>query len=266
MSGDEIIALIGSIFLGFVGWRTWLGGLFFLGNLSRKPATQFLGWVSPVLAGAAVLFVLCRWSSHDVRDDRLYIFFYMAMGFGWTGLWNLALPYAGLSFVDDALERNNTAAGVAMSGGLFGVALAFAGGNIGNGPGWWVVAFCAVMATAALLLLWMINGEITRSTEAITVDRDMATGWRTAGFFVGGGLILGRAVAGDWHSTQETVNDFIAKGWPVLILWGILLALDIIGRPTPQRPVPNQWLFGVLPALLLVLIGIADVIKQGPWQ
>src|SRR6185437_2368144 len=137
MSGDEIFALIGSGVLGIVGWQAWLIGLFCLNGLSRKAAPQFLGVVAPVASGLALLFVLCKWSSHDVRNDPLYIFFYMMMGFGWAGLWNTILPYAGLSFRDDALERDNDAAALAISGSLLGTVFAFAGANIGDGPGWW---------------------------------------------------------------------------------------------------------------------------------
>jgi uncharacterized membrane protein YjfL (UPF0719 family) len=265
MSGDEVIALIVSAIIGIVGWKEWVGGLLFLEPLSRRSATQFLGWLLPPLAGVAMFYVLLKWSSHDVRDNPIYIFFYMVMWLGWTGLWNRMLPYVGLSCRDDALERDNTAAGLAIAGGLIGVTFIFAGGNIGDGPGWWVVVFCAGIATAAVLLFWLIGNQITHVQEAITIDRDMAAGWRTAGFFIGSGLILGRAVAGDWHSTQQTVSDFIARGWPALILWGIVLLLDIVSRPTPQRPAPNRLLFGVLPCLLFIATGIGDFIQQGPW-
>jgi uncharacterized membrane protein YjfL (UPF0719 family) len=265
MSGDEIFALIGSIVLGIVGWKAWLSGLLFLSSLSRKPATQFLGWLAPLIGGLALFFVLCKWSSHDVRDNPIYILFYMAMGFGWAGLWNWILPYVGLSFRDDALERDNDAAGLAVSGSLIGTTFAFAGANIGDGPGWWVVVFCAALSGVTMLLLWMIGSRITRVQEFITIDRDIASGWRAAGFFIGSGLILGRAVAGDWHSAQATVSDFITRGWPVLILWGITLLLDITSKPTPQRPVLNPFLFGVIPSALLIGFGIADVMMQGSW-
>ncbi len=265
MSGDEILALIISFALGVFGWRTWAGGLLFLSTLSRKPATQFLGWLTPFVAGLALLFVLCKWSSHDVRDNPVYIFFYMAMGFGWVGLWNLILPYVGLSFRDDALELDNDAAGLAVSGSFLGMTLAFAGANIGDGPGWWCVVFCAVLSGGAMLLLWVIANLITNVDEFITVDRDIASGWRIGGFFIGSGLILGRAVAGNWVSAQATVDDFLAKGWPMLILWAVVVMLDFSSKPTPQRPQPNPTLFGVVPCVLFISLGIADVVMQGPW-
>jgi len=265
MSGDEVFALIISFIVGIFGWRTWLGGLLLLQPLTRKPAMQFLGWLSPVAAGAALLFVLFKCSSSDVRDAPIYIFFYMVMGFGWAGLWNLILPYAGLSFRDDALELDNDSAGLAIAGSLVGVTLAFAGANIGQGPGWWVVVFCALLGTAVMLILWMIGAGITCVADTITIDRDMAAGWRAAGFFIGAGLILGRAVAGDWQSANQTVIDFLVHGWPVLVLWGITLALDKMCKPTPLRPAPNSFIFGVMPFAVLIGISIGAVAIQGPW-
>jgi len=250
MSGDEVFALIVSAIIGIVGWRSWLGGLLLLQPLSRKPATQFLGWLSPLAAGAALLFVLFKWSSSDVRDAPIYIFFYMVMGFGWAGLWNLILPFAGLSFRDDALELDNDSAGLAIAGSLVGVTLAF---------------FCALLGTGVMLILWMVGAGITRVADAITIDRDISAGWRAAGFFIGSGLILGRAVAGDWHSANETVMDFLAHGWPVLILWAITLALDKVCGPTPQRPAPNSFMFGVMPFVLLMGISLGAVLVEGSW-
>lgn len=263
MSGDEVFALVVSLVLGVAGWKAWVGGLLFLSDLSRKPLTQILGWLTPVAAGLSLLFVLRQWASHDVRDSSTYIFFYMAMGFGWAGLWNWLLPYLGLSFRDDALEYENDAAGMAISGGLLGSTFAFAGANIGDGPGWWVVVFCALLASGTIAVLWMAGNQVSRIHESITVDRDNASGCRAAGFFIAAGLILGRAVAGDWHSAPATLSDFAARGWPVLILWGIAVVFDILFRPTAERPAPNFLMFGAVPAMLLVGIAGLDLRLQG---
>ena len=175
------------------------------------------------------------------------------------------LPYVGLLCRDDALERGNTAAGLASSGALTGLTLAFAGGNIGTGPGWWVVLFCAGLATAALLLLWMVGNGISRTEEAITIDRDLAAGWRALGFFVGGGLIVGRAVAGDWSSVGGTLRDFARQGWMVVVLTAVSVAVDQLTRPTPEKPAPNVFLHGLLPCLLYLAVGIVTVMRLGSW-
>jgi hypothetical protein len=182
MSGDELVALVASVIFGLAGWRSWLAGLLFLNRLSRRPATQLIGWLLPPVAAGVMLFVLIKWSSQDVQTSPLYIFFYMAMWFGWTGLWNGLLPYMGLSCRDDALERDNTAAGLAIAGWVLGLTCAFAGANIGNGPGWWVVIFCALLSSGAMAILWIIDNAITKVCEAITIDRDISAGLRTGCF------------------------------------------------------------------------------------
>jgi len=213
-----------------------------------------------------MIYVLVKWSSSDVKDNPVYVLFYLAMWLGWTGIWNLVLPFLGLSCRDDVLERDNTAAGLAICGGLLGVTFVFAGSNIGEGPGWWVVVFCAALGTGALLALWVLGDGLSGVIEAITVDRDIAAGWRTAGFYIGAGLILGRALAGDWHSAQETVLDFFTKGAPALLLWAVTVAVDMLGKPTPKRPAPDPFIFGFLPFAALILAGLADVAMQGPWS
>jgi len=213
-----------------------------------------------------MLFVLFQWSSHDVRSSPLYISFYLVMWFGWIGALNFLLPFVGLSCRDDVLERGNAAAGLAFGGALLGLTFAFAGGNVGEGPGWWVVIFSAGLATAALLLLWVVGDAISHAADAITIDRDSAAAWRALGFFAGAGLILGRAVAGNWHSTGQTVADFVAKAWPVLMLWGVAVGMDVFTRPTPLRPAPDRLLCGVVPCLFYLVASVGVVIRQGWWQ
>mgnify|MGYP006204508805 CR=1 FL=1 len=93
-------------------------------------------------------------------------------------------------------ERGNAAAAYAGAGAVVAIALCFAGGNIGDGPGWWVVVFSAALSTGVFYLLWLFFEGQASISDAITIDRDPAVALRIAGFFVGSGLILGRAVAG----------------------------------------------------------------------
>jgi hypothetical protein len=116
-----------------------------------------------------------------------------------------------------------------------------------------------------MLILWLISDRITGICDAITIDRDTAAGLRAAGFFIGSGLILGRAAAGDWHSADQTVTDFLARGWPVLLLWIGTIILEFMTRPTPERPTPDPLLFGFIPSFLFVAIGVGVLLGQGHW-
>ena len=51
----------------------------------------------------------------------------------------------------------NAAAAMATAGATIGVTLSYAGGNIGDGPGWWVVVFSAAIATAGLFACWLAS-------------------------------------------------------------------------------------------------------------
>jgi uncharacterized membrane protein YjfL (UPF0719 family) len=180
--------------------------------------------------------VLVSWASHDVRTAIEYLFMYSVMGLAWLRLGELSFAYAGISARDDVVERGNAAAALALSGALLAVMLCFAGGNVGDGPGWRVVVISAALATGGLLVAWQIVAAFTSVTDAVTIDRDPAAGMRLASFLVACGLILGRAVAGDWHSTDQTVQDFLRISPVVAVLVVLAFVIEPIGRPTAERP------------------------------
>ena len=107
-----------------------------------------------------------------MRDDPLYFVFYLLMGAAWVGGGARILSFFGLCARDDVIERGNRAAAAAIAGALLGITLCFAGGNIGDGPGWWVVVFCAVLSTGVLLLFWSILDRATGMADTITIDHD----------------------------------------------------------------------------------------------
>jgi uncharacterized membrane protein YjfL (UPF0719 family) len=221
----------------------------------------------PVLCAALLTAVLRLYASSDVRDSSVYILFYFAMGMAWLGLAaRYFLPYFGLSSRDDVVERKNPAAAHAIGGALLGVTLCFAGGNIGNGPGWWVVVFSAALSTAAFFVLWALLDRFTGLADAVTVERDPASGLRLAGYFLGSGLILGRAVAGDWVSVNATVADFGKLAWPVLLLWLAAVLLERTFRPTKETPLPSPVTHGLAPLGAYVALAFFFLAQAGWWS
>jgi uncharacterized membrane protein YjfL (UPF0719 family) len=204
-------------------------------------------------------------SAEDVRDDARYLTMYMLLGAAWLIVGQTPLPLLGLSIRDDVLERGNRAASYAIAGAFFGITLSYAGGNAGNGPGWWVVVFSAALSTAALLLLWMAFASLTALADRIAIDRDEAAGLRAAGFFVGCGLVLGRAVAGDWVSVSATVIDFASLAWPAGLLMIGAAATERAFRPAAERGAAPVFTCGVLPGLALAGAGGIAVVLLGPW-
>jgi hypothetical protein len=188
---------------------------------------------------------------------------YVVLGLAWLRIAERAFAFAGLSGRDDAIERGNQAALPAWVGALVGVTFCYAGGNVGNGPGWWVVVFSAALATGMLMMTWLALSQITTIADAVTIDRDPAAGLRLGAFLMSCGLILGQAVAGDWISLPATVTDVTYVLPAILLIFVIAVFVERAARPTAERPRAPLVAFGLAPAILYVAIGIGTVIGYG---
>jgi hypothetical protein len=255
-SSDEAFALIVGIIIGIGTWLTWYYALLVVGRKVRARGTRWPLAVAPAVCALLLYVVLARWSAEDVRTDPAYMFFYMVIGPAWLGLVRLWLPFFGLSYRDDVLERRNDAASWAISGALIGGMGCFAGGNVGDGPGWWVVLFSGLLATATFFLLWWLVHLSSDLAERVTIDRDTAAGLRAAGFFVGAGLILGRAVAGDWVSAVATTVDFTRLAWPAAILAAAVVAVERSCTPYLHRGGLATFVSGWVPACVYAGVGV----------
>jgi uncharacterized membrane protein YjfL (UPF0719 family) len=261
MSGDEVVVLLASGFGAFILWGMWLHTHAGVGHAKFPRGSATVALVVPLVSAVILFVVLKTRSSFDVQDSPLYLTFYMLLGAAWIGLAMRFTATAGISARDDTVERRNGAAAIALAGAMIGFTFAFAGGNIGDGPGWWVVVFAAGLATIALYLLWIVLDAATHVGDAITIDRDEASGIRLAGFLVAQGIVLGRSVAGDWISAGATVRDMAVAAWPSLILLGFAIMVERSFRPTPERPRPGVPAYGVFPAIAYVIAAIAVVLR-----
>lgn len=265
MSEDEmLVVLFCSVVAGItLGW--WLVPIVRIRPLAGRglPRGLLLAW--PPLCLAALYLVLRHAASADVRDSGVYLFFYMAMGAAWLGVGHRLLDCVDLRLRDDALERANPAAGWAVLGGQLGLTLCFAGANIGDGPGWWVVVFCGGLASVTLLLLWVLLDLLTRIGHHLTVARDTASGLRAFALLAGGGLILGRAAAGDWQGAGAATADFLRVGAPAWGLFAVGALCQGLLRPTVAFPRLPWWAAGLPPALLLLGLAATAVHLAGPW-
>jgi hypothetical protein len=265
MSGDEAFVLVISGVLVLVVWLIWYIGALRLHRLVCAPQIRRLLVSMPLICLLVLGAILKLFASFDVRDSVLYMFFYLVFGMAWIGVF-MALPVWGVSARDDALERRNPAAAVTVAGLMLGITLSFAGGNIGDGPGWWVVLFASGLATLALLVLWWMLNRFSNASEHVTIDRDPASGWRAAGYLAACGLVTGRAAAGDWVSAAATLQEFASGAWFGVVLLGAAILLERVMRPSPTAPKPSVMACGVLPALALMAAAAADVVLQGWWK
>jgi uncharacterized membrane protein YjfL (UPF0719 family) len=265
MSGDEVLVFIACTFVSLFTWIPWLWQAAFCARRCSRTGDRWGLFVFPLLGAALLAAVLRLFSSWDVQSSPVYTAFYLVMGAAWVGFACRFLALFGLSARDDVIERGNPAATFAIGGALLGLTLCFAGGNIGDGPGWWVVVFSAALSTLAFFLLWALLHRYTGLADAVTIDRDPASGLRLAGYFIGSGLILGRAVAGDWASMTATVVDFVATGWPVALLWAAAVLLERTFQPTRERPFPSPVSHGLAPLAAYVGLAAFFVAQAGGW-
>ena len=264
MSGDEVFMLIASAIVALVSWGAWYIKPALVQGVRRRPPAWRLLRLTPLLAAALLWAVLRNAASFDVRDDPRYLTFYLVLGAAWVGVWIRWLAVTGISTRDDVVERSNGSAALAVTGALFGITLAYAGGNVGNGPGWWVVVFSAALATLALFGAWILLETLTGVSDIVTVDRDPSAGFRLGGFLIACGLILGRSVAGDWVSAEATVRDFAAAAWPVIVLVIAAAIVERVARPTPETPRPSLVAYGFIPTVFYVAGAVYQVMRLGP--
>lgn len=263
MSEDELVITLAAAVATMILWPLWFATVF-------RPRTAVLRrtghWqlaLSPLVAVLLLFLTVRHFASADVRDSAAYSFQYMVMGAAFVGVFVRLLPWFGVNLRDDAIERANPAAEAVVAGSVVGLTLAFAGANIGEGPGWWVVVFCAFLSTGGIYASLFAVSRFSECMDSVTIDRDLASGIRLEGLLIALGLILGRAVAGDWHSTGETLFDFVQVGWPALMLAVVETMAARSLRPRPDNPRPSALTGGVLPALVYIAVAVFYVTSIG---
>ena len=264
MSPDEAFVTFAAVFAGPVLWALWVFQMRRVQTLQRGRSGVGIVALTLVACAVVVFAVLKTGASFDVVDDPKYLFMYVVVGLAWVRLVEMAFPFLGLSPRDDVVERTNRAAVLAVVGALIAVTLCYAGGNIGNGPGWWVVLFSAGLATGVLMIVWLALTQLTRVADAVTIDRDPAAGIRLGAFLVACGLVLGRGVAGDWESASATVADFLAVLPAVAAILIVAAFVESRARLTPERPRAPIVTLGVAPAIVYLVIAIVAVGRMGP--
>lgn len=265
MSGDEILILFVSAVASLLGWGLWHWRLLVRNTLGRRRLTRLVLLAALPLAMALLWTILRLWSADDVRTSGTYLFFYMTLGLGWLCLASAALPLLGLFPLVDALDNGNPAATLVTPAAYLGLMLCFAGGNIGNGPGWWVVVFSAGLSTGTMILCWALLNGLARTHEAIGVERSLPDAARLACLLLAWGAILGRGVAGDWHSAVLTVADFVRLAWPAPLLALAECSVSRLISPQFQGSTAPRGVLGSMPGLIYLCVAGLVIYWAGPW-
>lgn len=266
MSDGEIFMSFAGLVIALIGWSVWyrraLRTSTFISPLRARRALL----LAPVLAHAALLAVLLTISASDVHTDARYVAMYLAIGSAWIILCQLILSMLGMRLIEDVAQRRNPAAAWAVTGLILGTALCYAGGNIGDGPGWWVVLYAAFFATVSWFAILYAIDQICGLFDEVFIGRDAAAGVRLSATSIALGLILGRGVAGTWVSAPATLDDFARDAWPALLVGAFEILATLMSRAARgSRPTLPASL-GVPAALVSLGSAVAYVIWLGWWS
>ncbi len=264
MSGDEAFLWIVSAAVGLVCWLKWYVPTLTVSRIVRSGGPRRVLRLAPLLAGILLWLVLINWASADVVGA--YRWMYLTFGAAWVGFGALWFSWFGLSLRDDVLERGNAAAAWALAGAILGLTACFAGANIGNGPGWWVVLFTGGLATSTWFALWMLLERLVHPSETITIDRDPSAGVRLGALLASLGIVLARAAAGDWHSAGATVRDFVVGAWPALLLCLGAAVVESRLRPDAEQPHRPLLMCGLVPSAAYLGLAAAWLMTAGWWM
>lgn len=264
--GDEVFLLFGSAVVCLVGFGQWLFALRPISKLGSHPLQRAPFYLA-VLGGFIFLgLVLWRWVDPQIWETSGYDSLVVLMGGACLTIAIKLLPWLGLSLRDDAFERRNFAAILALSGMALGVLITYAAANIGTGPSFWNNVFSSLLATGALLASWAVMATAGGAALAIVEERDPASGLRIGLFLVAEALILGRAVAGDWTSAAATTQDFLRDGWPAALLCIAAVFSERVLRPTAHNARPSLATHGFAPGLVYLLLAALWCAHLSWWE
>ena len=264
--GDEVFLLFGSGFVSFLGFAHWFVGLRPISKLGSH-ALHRAPFYLAVLAGFLFLgLVLWRWVDPQIWETSGYESLVFLMGGACLSIVFKLLRWFGISLRDDAFERRNFAAVLALSGMALGVLITYAAANIGTGPSFWNNVFSSLLATGALVATWVVMATAGGAAISIVEERDTASGLRVGLFLVAEAFILGRAVAGNWTSTAATTQDFLRDGWPAVLLCVVAVFTERVLRPTPANPKPSAATHGFVPAAFYLLLAALWCAHLGWWE
>ncbi|AEV69872.1 hypothetical protein [Acetivibrio clariflavus] len=262
----EFLILILSAYYTAKSIKDWYKRLPELKPAKRDKAIKYVVGLLPVVSFFIILYTLKFLASFDVVNDRIYIIFYILLGYAWTFLgMKLVFLFFDISWIDDVLGLNNKAALFAVSGSFLGLVVIYSGANIGDGPGWWCVLFAGGLGLITWFLLGRIIHSFTQAFERITIDRDIGCGIRIGTYLLASGIILARASAGDWTSFYSTIVEFLV-GWPVLVLTILAIIVEryYIQKTKLEENSNNIYLSSSLCCSIIYLIFAAMSVTMYP--
>jgi uncharacterized membrane protein YjfL (UPF0719 family) len=265
IGGDEALLLIGSGITCFAGVVKLLRSSS-ISKLGAAPGQRLPLYMALLLSLTCLCLAARFLTAKEVRESGTYIVLVILLGGAQLVFTSLVFPWLGIGLRQDAFEGRNPAAMLALSGAFVGVALIYIGASVGEGPSFWNNIFGTALGLLTWFTLWLFLTLGAGVNSSVTEERDVATGARLAGFLISSGLVLARALAGDWHSAAATVHDFAREGWPALLLLVLAILVELGLRPWPGRRIGPFTTYGLIPAMLYLCLGIAWTLHLGLWE
>lgn len=226
-------------------------------------------WIYGACVSGGLVFTaiaLHLWGAAEIRATPVEVVFLTGAAAVWLVLATKLFSWFGLSLRDDAVERKNASVLIALCGAVVGAVLLYIGGSVGEGPSYLENVFSGGIAAIAFFALWLVLELIGKVSFSIAEDRDVASGLRFSAFSVAIGLVLGRAVAGDWHSESATIHDFVHDGWPAALICALAGTIEILVRPNRLHPFRAWKTFGLIPALCYIALSAMWLWHVGAWE
>lgn len=238
--GDEVLLLLICAGLTFSGVGRGAAAFKASSPLRGGRGRMWPLLVATALAIAVLGWVTWQWTAREIRHGQSYALLTMFMGTAWLTLCALGFQWLGLSIRDDVCERGNHAASAALSGAMLGATCVYAGAITGEGPSFWNNVFSAGVGGIVWFAGWLILELFAQASRNVAEERDPASGLRLGGYLFASGLLIGRAVAGNWRGTIETVHDLLRDGWWIVPLAGVAIIGEYFLRPNPTSPPPQR--------------------------
>jgi hypothetical protein len=215
-----------------------------------------------VLIAAAINF----WGAAELRQNGGELAFVTIVGAATIVVATSLSAWLNISFSLDVLGRQNPAALVSICAVLISAGAIYSGSSLGEGPSYSNNFFCMMLGFSAFFGLWLLLEFATSVSRSISEEGDLASGIRFGSWLLSVALVLGRALAGDWHSEQQTLRDFIREGWPAVLLCGLAMMSEMMLRPKAKSLFPKWQIQGLVPAFVYFGLALAWLWRLGPWE
>jgi hypothetical protein len=262
LSDLETLIFIVSLFVLLATWVPWYRHTVTINPLALSLRIRRGLYLAPIVCLLFTLSILLTLAAKDVRRDPIYLALYLTLTTACLGIVTRILPFLGLCPREDVLERSNQAAFTATSAALFGATAAFAGANIGDGPGVEAVLFTALLLAIIFLAAWFAVESLTSISESITVDRNRHAATRLAGFLAALGILTGWIGAGDWVSYSATLRDALVSLPAVLVLCSAFVLTESRFKKEKLTRSRESTLSLVVAILLVVLTCTAIILRS----